>query len=131
MLKIHWNLKNPIKISLAATQSTKHETIRSKQDSFKATSVKDLNEKKCWDDSSLLKNNLQENISPNSKNFPRSQSVKLKPNKWKRPQLNILPNEAITENANDEVNLFYTVNSCQKKIRRLEFSPNLIYGPGF
>ena len=56
-----------------------------KQDNFKATSIKDLNEKKQlqtgWDDSSLLRN-----VDP-AKQFSRSQTVKCKTNKWKRPQL--------------------------------------------
>jgi len=109
VLKIHWNLKNPIKISVndSRTASNANEIIHNKQDSFKATSVKDLNEKKCWDDSSLLRNaSLVDDYSTNSfkKQALRSQSVKLKPNKWKRTQLpNMQNNESIQENTEEEV----------------------------
>ena len=96
VLKIHWNLKQPIKISL----TDQPEAINSKQNSFKATSVKNLSEKKCWDDSSLLKNGA----TPANKAFLRSQSVKYKPNKWKRTQLDMQMTQTISENTEDEVN---------------------------
>lgn len=120
MLKIHWNLKNPIKISLNDTQTPRtitstssnnnfnNQFINNKQDSFKATSVKDLNEKKCWDDSSLLRNVALSNDESKNK-VPRSQSVKCNPNKWKRAPLTNMsePKESIVENVEDEVNLFF------------------------
>jgi hypothetical protein len=108
VLKINWHLKNPIKISLNDSQVNANQVIHNKQDNFKATSVRDLNEKKCWDDSSLLRNASLSDDSPNSlkKQSLRSQSVKYKPNKWKRTQLsNMNPTESIQENLEEEVSL--------------------------
>jgi hypothetical protein len=106
VLKIFWNLKNPIKISVNDSQFS-NEIVHNKKDSFKATSVRDLNEKKCWDDSSLLRNaTLTDDYSTSSakKQALRSQSVKCKPTKWKRtPLTNMQCNESIQENYEDEV----------------------------
>jgi Ras association domain-containing protein 2/4 len=78
VLKIHWNLKQPIKIPI----NRNNVATSYKQDSFTATAVKDLNKgKKSFDDSSpLLKDNPKERSTLSS----RSHTVKCKPNKWKR-----------------------------------------------
>ena len=115
MLKIHWNLKNPIKISLNESTPTTNSNsvngnngINNKQDNFKATSVKDLNEKKCWDDSTLKNSTV---VDDTKNKFPRSQSVKCKPNKWKRTQLSnmIQHAESISENVEEEVEIIIKV----------------------
>ena len=113
MLKIHWQLKNHIKISLNDSQVNANEVIHNKQDNFKATSVRDLNEKKCWDDSSLLRNASLSDDSLKKQSL-RSQSVKYKPNKWKRTQLsNMNPTESIQENLEEEVN-FEFIQTLEK-----------------
>lgn len=86
LLKIHWNLKNPIKLlSSPSDDSSNNEQI---QNSFRTTSIKHLNEKRKqqtgWDDSSLSKTDQFDTQS-----LFRSQTVKCKPTKSKtRPALN-------------------------------------------
>jgi hypothetical protein len=98
VLRIHWNLKNPIRISnsygksesVASESSDSSVSIRSsaaeEQTNFKATTLKELNEKKqTLRDDTLLKSNTNKNDSNES--LFRSHTVKCKPNKWKRTQL--------------------------------------------
>jgi hypothetical protein len=86
LLKIHWNLKNPIKLlSSPSDASTTNEQI---QNSFRTTSIKHLNEKRRqqtgWDDSSLFKTDQIDTQA-----LFRSQTVKCKSIKSKpRPTLN-------------------------------------------
>jgi len=85
LLKIHWNLKNPIKLLTSPSDAIAHEQI---QNSFRTTSIKHLNEKRKqqtgWDDSSLSKSDQID-----TQTLFRSQTVKCKPSKSKpRPTLN-------------------------------------------
>ena len=109
VLKIHWNLKNPIKLSkLSLNNDEKYDenqinpknerlnSIAEEQINFKATSVKDLNKKKrqqiSWDDFSLNANNknLKKNSSNNEATYSplgRSHTVKYKSTIPKRTSL--------------------------------------------
>ena len=57
LLKIYWNLKNPIKLSSYSENTESNSDQQNSIDDFKATSIKDLNKKKkqliSWDDSSI------------------------------------------------------------------------------
>lgn len=92
LIKIHWNLKQPIRLESTAGSSevsetdSLHSSASDASLSFKATPLKDLNEKKqnqtSWDDTY---DKSSTNSSPNS--LFRSQTVKYRPNKWKRTPL--------------------------------------------
>jgi hypothetical protein len=90
LLKIHWNLKNPIRIDTSSDDNDNNKQLE-EQNEFKATSITDLNKKKkqiYFDDLSISKNDA---TSTAPSKF-RSQTVKsTSSNKWKRPALNINP----------------------------------------
>lgn len=106
MIKIHWNLKNPIKLSIESSETTV-ETMSSRlkdetnPNNFKATSLRDLNKKKqlqtSWDDSSVSSDDKS-----NQNSLFRSQTVKCRPNAKKRaPILDKIVDQK--EETNEEV----------------------------
>lgn len=120
MIKINWNLKNPIKLSISAggdgdktnggaDEISKIDTSRDgNQTYFKATSLKDLNKKKqlqtSWDDSSMSETTSTDGDEKSSQNLLfRSQTVKCKPNRWKRSPILGLNEEKIEKEIEAEV----------------------------
>ncbi|CAF0839497.1 unnamed protein product [Brachionus calyciflorus] len=74
-IKIHWNLKNPIKLS-GSSSETLNENDADLYSSFKATSIKDLNQKKKAQVS--FYDTLSKTDSKTAKSFFRNQTVKAK-----------------------------------------------------
>lgn len=87
MLKIYWNLKNPINLSILNETNNLNMEYSQIHTTFKATSIKDLNDKRkqqiSWDDFSLQMNEKVDDIQQ----INRAQTVKCKSNKWKRSAL--------------------------------------------
>lgn len=86
MLTIYWNLKNPINLSFLNETNNLNMEYSQIHTTFKATSIKDLNDKRkqqiSLDDFSLKMNEKVDDIPIN-----RAQTVKCKSNKWKRSVL--------------------------------------------
>ena len=118
MIKIHWNLKNPIKLSQQQDR-TEEETgldsgseisIESNHNNFKATSIKDLNQKKAqqtsWDDCSVGRSsNENEKGGDNNSALFRFQTVRCKTtSRWKRSPIHpiISQSDKNESNSNSE-----------------------------
>ena len=121
MLKIHWNLKNPIKLDVVNepvannTNGTTDEDITRHLfvNDFKTTSIKDLNQKKQlqmgWDDTYSSTSSKDRSISSSSSGRFKSQTVKCRPTQWKRSTfLRDEDREELKkkESANDEDQMF-------------------------
>ena len=78
MLKVNWNLKNPIK--MPHVNDSFSNSLSSKHENFKATSIKYLNEKRFHDDSSFILRNFLNDESKNKSH----RAVSLNPNKFSR-----------------------------------------------
>ncbi len=80
LLKIYWNLKNPIKLSSFSDSIEPKNDLQHSIDDFKATSIKDLKKKKqlmSWDDSSIK----NEEKNGEKQQMSRAHTVRYKQNK--------------------------------------------------
>lgn len=109
LLKIHWNLKQPIQLSISNTSSNTFDdqSLSSNksdmQTDFKATLLNDDLKQSSFDDSSLD----TKAFNKSSSQYGRSHTVKYKPTKWKRPAL---------QNSFDSKNIQKVENETQKFI---------------
>lgn len=89
LLKIHWNLKQPIQLSTVNEELGEiNSSLKSeKYTNFKATLIPNFNRQSCLDDSSLNKK-IDKTLNESDGQSGRAHTVKCKPNKWKRPSLN-------------------------------------------
>lgn len=116
MIKINWNLKDPIKLSrdLDNTEeenSDSNSSISSgsNHNNFKATSLKDLNQKKqqqtSWDDLSCGRASDSEKTGDNA--LFRFQTVRCKAtSRWKRSPIHPMVNQLKEEESKEDVNYF-------------------------
>ena len=110
LLKIHWNLKQAIQLSAVNEESSGLPPVFNAKQSeqhtdFKATLIRDSYSQRqsSLDDSSLNKKKVNKNFNENEAHSARAQTVKCKPNKWKRPSLN---QEIMKENEVSQSNNF-------------------------